>query len=93
MDDSLLWFSVASFFLCAAAVLYCFLSTCLGLQIRRSDFWEALSTPQRTRPSGSRQYQRYDLHDMGRMSWGHVPEDTPESIEMLTSNNSSRQFM
>ncbi|WWD22044.1 hypothetical protein CI109_106532 [Kwoniella shandongensis] len=45
MDESLFLFSLICGFILLGSIIYCFLSTCLGLQIRRSDLIEAFSFP------------------------------------------------
>ncbi|RSH90242.1 hypothetical protein EHS25_001576 [Saitozyma podzolica] len=45
MDEGLFLFAILCGFILLSAIIYCFLSTCLGLSIRRSDIWEALRPP------------------------------------------------
>ncbi|ORX34365.1 hypothetical protein BD324DRAFT_635578 [Kockovaella imperatae] len=45
MDEALFLFSLFCGALLFFAVIWCFLSTCLGIKIRRSDIWEAFSLP------------------------------------------------
>ncbi|KAK1926401.1 hypothetical protein DB88DRAFT_538298 [Papiliotrema laurentii] len=42
MDEGFFLFLLFCGFLLLGAIIWCFLSTCLGLEIRRSDLWDAL---------------------------------------------------
>lgn len=79
-----------------AAIIYLFLSTCLGLQIRRSDIWEAFSFPsmaqvrerdriRRQRASRSGEYELDDMDGIG-MGMGYdrpVMGMGPEEVELM----------
>jgi hypothetical protein len=62
-----------------AAIVYCFLSTCLGIELRRSDIWEAVTFPsveairerdrrRRVRAGGGN--QEFELDDIGHRGMG-----------------------
>jgi hypothetical protein len=76
-----------------SAIIYCFLSTCLGIQIRRSDIWEAISFPSaqsiRERDSARRsrvngEYELDNLYD--RAGLGGMGE---EEVEMMRRGRGS----
>ncbi|WVR04425.1 hypothetical protein IAU60_001427 [Kwoniella sp. DSM 27419] len=78
MDEGLFLFIVifGLFFLCS--IIYCFLSTCLGVQIRKADLAEAFSlpTPAKIRARDAERRRRaeamggYELDDLDRDAGG-----------------------
>lgn len=66
-----------------AAVIYCFLSTCLGLQIRRSDVWEALTTGPSATSSRNRQSHGYGDSTNG-LHWDRYESNGNEAIELMS---------
>lgn len=79
-----------------AAVIYCFLSSCLGLRIRRSDVWEALFHRDTTRTPRYRlqqdQRRPYFYASRSEVVWDHDHRTSPESIEMVSSSAGQYQF-
>ncbi|KAI9635469.1 uncharacterized protein MKK02DRAFT_44159 [Dioszegia hungarica] len=45
MDEGLFIFTIFCGFLCVFALIFCFLSTCLGIPLRRADVLSAFSFP------------------------------------------------
>ncbi|GMK53653.1 hypothetical protein CspeluHIS016_0102390 [Cutaneotrichosporon spelunceum] len=90
MDDSLFAFSVAVFFICIMALIYCFLSTCIGQHIRRSEVWDALFPSHAPRSSSPQSLQRNQYHyniDRG-LVWDHDHRSPSENIEMMPTPSS-----
>jgi hypothetical protein len=71
-----------------AAIIYCFLSTCLGLQLRRADVWEALSNS--AHPAQRRHAEFDDLRDYQRPLWNGHGAESGEAIEMLEGPSQGR---
>ena len=76
------------------AIIYCFLSTCLGIQIRRSDLWEAISLPSlaqvRERDRQRRRAGNYEMDDMDGMGMGVGLGMGAEQVEMMRRNGPGR---
>lgn len=68
--------------------MYCFLSTCLGVQIRRSDIWEAIRSASPDTPSahGYRRYFSDRNYPDNLQSATHL--HTNEAIEMASRGGS-----
>ncbi|RXK42226.1 hypothetical protein M231_00584 [Tremella mesenterica] len=80
MDQSLFIFTLIFSFILLLSVIYCFLSTCLGIRIRKSDIWEALTLGISTR---SRGYQSRAVPYAGTGGYDRLSISTAEEFEMM----------
>ncbi|WVQ97800.1 hypothetical protein IAU59_004915 [Kwoniella sp. CBS 9459] len=105
MDESLFIFTLVCGLFLFCSIIYCFLSTCLGVQIRRSDIVEAFSfpTPATIRARDAQRRRRveaaggYELDDMDRgMGYermGVGMSSSAEEFEMMRRGGPSRGFI
>ncbi|ORY26897.1 hypothetical protein BCR39DRAFT_540012 [Naematelia encephala] len=108
MDEGLFLFMLFFGFVLFFSIIYCFLSSCLGVQIRRSDIWEALtlSTPstirERERMRRMRGQEQFELDEMdapsgvgvgtGGLGWDDRFGSSAEGVEAMRRSGMSRGF-
>ncbi|WRT65028.1 uncharacterized protein IL334_001970 [Kwoniella shivajii] len=100
MDELFFFFILFCGLFLLASIIYCFLSTCLGVQIRRSDLSEAFSlpTPAKIRARDAERRRRleasggYELDDMDRnMAYERVGVSSgPEEFEVMRRGGPGR---
>ncbi|WWC87219.1 uncharacterized protein L201_002107 [Kwoniella dendrophila CBS 6074] len=103
MDELFFFFILFCGLFFLASIIYCFLSTCLGIQIRRSDLKEAFSipTPAKIRARDAERRRRmeqaggYELDDMDRnLNYERIGgmSSNAEEFEMMRRGGPSRGF-
>ncbi|WVF70085.1 hypothetical protein IAT40_004872 [Kwoniella sp. CBS 6097] len=103
MDESLFIFTLVCGLFLTCSIIYCFLSTCLGVQIRRSDVVEAFSfpTPASVRARDAERRRRaeaaggYEMDDVDRgMAYERMGmTSSAEEFEMMRRGGPSRGFI
>ncbi|OCF41163.1 hypothetical protein I317_04993 [Kwoniella heveanensis CBS 569] len=108
MDESLFIFTLVCGLFLLCSIIYCFLSTCLGVQIRRSDLVEAFSfpTPSSVRARDAERQRRrgaaaagggYEMDDMdrgGMLAYERAGMmSSAEEFEMMRRGGPSRGFI
>ncbi|WVQ68975.1 uncharacterized protein L199_007186 [Kwoniella botswanensis] len=99
MDELFFFFVLFCGLFFLASIIYCFLSTCLGIQIRRSDIKEAFSlpTPAKIRARDEERRRRmeqmggYEMDDIGYERVGGMSSGA-EEFEMMRRGGPSRGF-